>query len=79
MMLLQLGFVFMLAQNVFSNTLPFYNPRHHGSLTRKATDAQLDTDVKTSDVAAGAHLEVKNLIESQVGKGRINNRNIYTL
>jgi len=64
-MLLQLVFVFMLSQNVFSNTLPFYNQRHHGRLTRKATDPQLDVDVKTSDVAVGVHVDAKNLLESQ--------------
>ena len=66
MMHLQIVFVFMLSQNVFSNSLPFYNPMHHGSLTRKTTNARLDDDVKTSDVAVGAHVEVKNLIETKV-------------
>ena len=78
-MLLQIVFVFMLSQNIFSNTLPFYNSIHHASLTRKATNAQLGVDVKTSDVAEGVHVEAKNLIQTQVNIDKIYNKNIKIL
>jgi len=76
-MILQIVFVFMLSQNVFSNTLLFYNPRHHGSLTRKATDDQLGVEEKISDVAVAIQEEDKNLVESQGFDSKSVTLNIY--
>ena len=70
-MFLQAGLVFMLSQSVFTNTLPFYNPRHHGVLVPEANDVQLGVDVKTSDVEVGVHVEFKTLKETQVRLCRI--------
>ena len=58
-MFLQIVLVLALSQNVYPNTLPFYNPRHHEMVRKETSDVHVD-------VQLGVHVDIHERKESQV-------------